>query len=323
MSSVKFTAHSLCLLAITGLGACATTADKGGEDTGVAAYQAAIDQVTAPATPEQIAIAERSDPLKRASFWGEELRKSPGSLEITVRYMQALRTIGSHERVLEVASQTFPLHPERHEILLEVGRSLMAQNKIEDAARAFIRASDYAPQDVAAPLAALGVAFDRLERHDDAQEVYREALMREPNRVSTLSNYGLSLALTEQLAEAEIQLRKAASLPEANAKVRQNLALVLGLQGKFDEMIAVDPTAPQRTIEANRDTLRDMMVPARTYDVLADPAPAASEPMPSVPEDAVAEDAMSEPAPQQTTALDGGNDTDIVLRPKLRGSQGG
>ena len=50
-----------------------------------------------------------------------------------------------------------------------------------------------------------------------------------------LANLGLSYALAKRLPEAETTLRQAAANPRADSRVRQNLALVLGLQGKFGE----------------------------------------------------------------------------------------
>ena len=87
-------------------------------------------------------------------------------------------------------------------------------------------------------------------------------------RASTLANYGLSLALTGDLEGAEAQLRKAYDLPDADGRVRQNLALILGLQGEFDAMRAADPHAPARTMEANVTTMRGLLAPARNYEAL-------------------------------------------------------
>jgi hypothetical protein len=54
-----------------------------------------------------------------------------------------------------------------------------------------------------------------------------------------LANLGLSYALAKRLPEAEATLRQAAANPRADSRVRQNLALVLGLQGKFGEAESV------------------------------------------------------------------------------------
>ena len=50
-----------------------------------------------------------------------------------------------------------------------------------------------------------------------------------------LQNLGFSYALTKQLPLAEQTLRQAAASPAADARMRQNLALVLALEGKFTE----------------------------------------------------------------------------------------
>ena len=59
--------------------------------------------------------------------------------------------------------------------------------------------------------------------------------MLAPGEPQVLNNLGLSYVLTNELAEAEKVLREAAASPKATLKVRQNLALVLRLQGKTEE----------------------------------------------------------------------------------------
>ena len=80
-----------------------------------------------------------------------------------------------------------------------------------------------------------GLVADRLGDHDGAQTFYRGALKIAPGEPSVLSNLGLSYALTKQLPEAEAALREASASPRADARMRQNLALVLALEGKFAE----------------------------------------------------------------------------------------
>ncbi len=325
-NTVKRVLPGLALIAMAG---CATTDAAEPLSAEEQAYQDAIEQALQPATPEEIAQAERSDPITRANFWSNEYQKNAADLSVTVSFMRALRRIGSHERVFEVASAALPIHPHSYEIYLELGRSYLADNKPTEAAQAFVRSADYAPATEAAPLAGLGLAFDRLENHVQAQEAYEIALQREPERVSTLSNYGLSLALTGQLGEAEAALRKAAAQPGADVRVRQNLALILGLQGRFEEMAAVDPTAPTRSVEANQDVLRQMVMPTRNYDALQSldevisdlqSAPRPSEPMPELNEANVESESMSDPVEQEIAGAPE-SQPKVSLRPKLRGAQ--
>jgi Flp pilus assembly protein TadD len=56
-----------------------------------------------------------------------------------------------------------------------------------------------------------------------------------PDEPSVLSNLGLSYVLSKNLPKAEEYLRRASDRPGASARVKQNLALVVGLQGRFNE----------------------------------------------------------------------------------------
>ncbi|MCR9077697.1 MAG: hypothetical protein NXH78_01230 [Hyphomonadaceae bacterium] len=330
MSRANTVIRALPGLALIAMAGCATTGAAEPLSAEEQAYQDAISQALVPATPEEIAQAERSDPITRANFWANEYQKNAADLETTIAFMRALRRIGSHDRVVEVATTALPIHPQSYELYLELGRSFLSANKPTEAAQAFVRSADFAPETEAAPLAGLGLAFDRLENHAQAQDAYEIALQREPDRVSTLSNYGLSLALTGQLNQAEAALRKAAEQPGADVRVRQNLALILGLQGRFDEMAAVDPSAPTRSVEANQTVLRQMVMPTRNYDSLQnldevisdlERTPGASEAMPDLNEANVQSEAMAEPDGAEIAGAADGAPV-VSLRPKLRGTQG-
>jgi Flp pilus assembly protein TadD len=56
-----------------------------------------------------------------------------------------------------------------------------------------------------------------------------------PNNPSVLANIGMSQASAGDTAAAEATLRRAVAQPGATLQTRQNLALVLGLQGKTAE----------------------------------------------------------------------------------------
>jgi len=71
--------------------------------------------------------------------------------------------------------------------------------------------------------------------HGLAQRYYEAALKIMPGEPTVLSNLGLSYALSKKLPEAERTLRQANSSKAADIRVRQNLVLVLGLQGRFGE----------------------------------------------------------------------------------------
>ena len=84
-------------------------------------------------------------------------------------------------------------------------------------------------------LSAQGSVADQLGDHKQAQNYYEAAIRMRPDEPSVMSNLGLSYALNKQLPQAEETLRDAANNPKADMRIRQNLALVLALEGKFGE----------------------------------------------------------------------------------------
>ena len=109
-----------------------------------------------------------------------------------------------------------------------------------------------------------GAVLDQLGRHGDAQQYYASALRLMPDEPSVLSNLGLSYALSKNLKEAEVTLQLAAAQRGAEPKVRQNLALVVGLQGRFQEAgtIAKGDLSPSEA-PANVAYLRQILAQQR------------------------------------------------------------
>ncbi|MFN7054399.1 tetratricopeptide repeat protein [Hyphomonas sp.] len=265
MSSAKMPFAGL-LVALTAASACASS-PAGPEAELAKAMEAAMQ----PASAEEREAANRADPLTRASFWAQEQRKQPQDAAVALEFATALRAIGSEARALEVLGQAAVIHPRNADIHMMLGRIRMAAGEAGPARFAFERAAEAAP-DRAETWAALGTAYDQAGDHRMAQAAYQRALTLEPSRVTTLTNYGLSLMLSGDLAGAERQLRLASAQPQADTRVQQNLALVLGLQGRFDEMTAVSGEgAPASIAEQNARLVRALVSPGRVYEALAAP----------------------------------------------------
>ena len=96
-------------------------------------------------------------------------------------------------------------------------------------------------------------------RHDDAQRYYGSALRIVPDEPSVLSNLGLSYALSKDLVRRRDTLRRAAA-QSVDPRVRQNLALVIGLQGRFAEAENIaQADLPSDEAAANVAYLRAML----------------------------------------------------------------
>jgi Flp pilus assembly protein TadD len=102
--------------------------------------------------------------------------------------------------------------------------------------------------------------LDQMGRHEEAQRYYATALRIVPDEPTVLSNLGLSYALSKDLVRAEATLRRASAQPRVDPRVRQNLALVIGLQGRFAEAENIAQTdLPSDEAAANVAYLRQML----------------------------------------------------------------
>ena len=119
---------------------------------------------------------------------------------------------------------------------------------------------------------ALGSAYDQQGLYDKAQAEYSKALALQPDELSVVNNMGMSYALQGNLKQAETTLRQASLSPKAGSqpRIRQNLALIVGLQGRFEEArkIASEDLPPDQ-VEANMDYLQKMLSQPNTWQQLA------------------------------------------------------
>lgn len=186
------------------------------------------------ATADERAQAERLEPLSRAAFWAQEVDVDPKDADAGIKLSQALRSIGRNDEAVAAADHVLVLYPDNVEALLERGRDDIARNQGFYALDSLKHAAAVAPKDWRAP-SLMGVALDQIGRGDEAREAWQAALKLSPNNPSVLTNLAMSYVAKGDAASAEPLLRTAASQPTATVLTRENLALVLGLQGKTDE----------------------------------------------------------------------------------------
>jgi Flp pilus assembly protein TadD len=196
---------------------------------------------------------------------GERYRANPSDGEIAIQYAQALRGIGQRSQAVAVLEQVSMQNPQDQVVLGAYGRALADVGNYDQALQVLNRAHTPEQPDWRI-LSVQGAVHDQMGKHEDARRYYASALRILPDEPSVLSNLGLSYALSKDLPKAEETLRRAAAQPTAEPKVRQNLALVVGLQGRFAEAetIAKGDLSPEEA-SANVAYLRQMLMQQKDF----------------------------------------------------------
>lgn len=240
----RLAAAAIAVALTLGLGGCKTTDDITGS----------IGGRSTRAEP----VTER-DWRAALDTWGDRYKADPSNAEAAINYARALRATEQRAQAVAVLEQAAIRNPNNMELLGAYGRALAAVGNYQQALDALGRAHTPDNPDWRI-LNAQGAVLDQMGRNPEAQRHYSAALKIAPDEPSVLSNLGLSYVLTKDLKRAEVTLRRALVQPGADPKVRQNLALVMGLRGKFAEaeQIAGEGLPPDQAA-ANVANLRQVL----------------------------------------------------------------
>ncbi|ESY94761.1 tetratricopeptide repeat protein [Mesorhizobium sp. LNHC209A00] len=201
---------------------------------------------------------------------GQSYARNPNDKRIATNFAAALQMDGDADQSLAVMRKLAIAYPKDREVLAAYGKALAANGQFEAALDAVRRAQtpEYPDWRLVSAEAAI---LDQVGQKDEARQLYRKALELKPNEPSILSNLGMSYVLEGDLRTAETYMRSAAQQPNADSRVRQNLALVVGLQGRFDEAekIASQELSPEQA-QANVAYLRQMLAQQNAWSQLKD-----------------------------------------------------
>lgn len=190
---------------------------------------------------------------------GERFRANPKDAEAALRYGQSLRASGQREQAVAVFEQATLSNPGNKALLAGYGRALADNGNLQRAFDVLTSAHTPANPDWRI-LSVQGAVLDQMNRHDEARGYYAAALKIRPEEPSVLSNLGLSYMLSKDLPKAEATLRRAYGSGNADPRVRQNLGLVVGLQGRFAEAeTIVRADLPADEAAANVAYLKQML----------------------------------------------------------------
>ncbi|TYC49176.1 tetratricopeptide repeat protein [Rhodobacterales bacterium] len=191
-----------------------------------------------PASGSHYAAPGSSQARAAIGKWGKAYQKDRKNRTAIIGYSNALSQNGQMPQSMAVLRAGVIAHPKDREIASAYGKILAMNGRFDEALNVLKRAQRPDTPDWRL-MSAEAAIYDQTGQHKQARALYTQALKIAPDEPSLLNNLGLSYLLTNELPDAEYTLRRAATLPGADSRVRQNLALVLGIQGKYDEAIQV------------------------------------------------------------------------------------
>lgn len=239
-------------VAAVALAACATAPTTTGSVSRQPDFTS-LSGADAQANLQQLATVYKAKPKDRTAI---------------VYYAAALRSAGQNDQAIAVLERGIATHPKDREIRTAYAKALTAAGRLEQAMNILDSVIQPDQPDWNA-LSVKGAILDQMGRNGEARATYQQALLIAPTEASLEANLGLSYAMTSELDQAEQHLRKAVQMPNATSKIRQNLALVVGLQGRFDEsrkLFAAELPADQ--VESNMDYIRAMLTQQNRWNLI-------------------------------------------------------
>ena len=186
-------------------------------------------------------------------------KADPRDRTVAIHYAAALRAAGQPQQAIAALEQAMAAYPGDVAVSVAYAKALTAAGRFAQSLGVLDNVIRPDAPDWNA-LLVKGATLDQMGRNGEARALYAQAQVIAPGEASIETNLGLSYAMTEDLPQAEQHLRRAVQMRGATSKTRQNLALIVGLQGRFDEARALyGAELPPEQVEANMAYIRSLL----------------------------------------------------------------
>ncbi|MGV3576601.1 MAG: tetratricopeptide repeat protein [Devosia sp.] len=250
VASTSRSLRSLFLVgaAVLSLSACASNRGQLG----------ATDYAGLPAEQRQQSLAELTGRYKA----------NPRDRTTVVRYAAALRAAGQPQQAAAALEQAMGAYPNDVELSVAYAKALASMGSFEQSVAVLDRVIRPDAPDWNA-LLVKGASLDQMGRYGEARALYAQAGTIAPGEAGIATNLGLSFAMTNELPTAEQHLRRAVQMRGATTQTRQNLALIVGLQGRFEESRAIYAAElPPEQVESNMAYVRALLTQQNRWDMI-------------------------------------------------------
>ena len=202
---------------------------------------------------------DRSNLAKATDYWRKQFQKNPQDLKAALSYARNLKAGGDKRSAFSVLQQASLFHGRNPELASEYGRLALEFGQTKLAARMLDAAGAMGQSDWKL-ISAQGAAKAKMGKFAEAIQLFEKARAQAPNEASVTNNLAMAHVANGDLQKGEQLLRKIALAPNATPRMRQNLSLVLGLQGRYTEAKAIAAQdAPTSQAYARIDKVQKMV----------------------------------------------------------------
>lgn len=218
-------------------------------------------------SPDYSGLSQEQTQVALAQL-GARFKANPRDANTAIHFAAALRAAGQPSQAVAVLETAMSYAGNDPNVRIAYAKALTANGQFSQALTVIDQTIDPANPDWNA-LSVKGAILDQTGQNEAARAIYKQAQLTAPGEASLEANLGLSYAMTNDLAQAEQHLRRAVSMPTATSQIRQNLALIVGLQGRFDEARALyQVELPADQVENNMAYIRALITQQNRWDAI-------------------------------------------------------
>lgn len=174
---------------------------------------------------------DRRDYVTAVSYYRNLYRRDKNDVGAIVGLSRGLRHLQQAREAQAIVLRALKEAPKNQDLRAELGKVQLALGEPLKAVDTLSRVDAELKGGRWDVVVALAVAHDRIGMYEQAERRYRQAMKLSPENAVVLNNYALSLAQAERLPEALEILERAAAMPEATPRMRQNLAMLYAMKG--------------------------------------------------------------------------------------------
>ncbi len=257
----------MCGLSV--LTGCQTT-----KQDGPTSFDTAADPVTT-GTVNPLAPAPQNATVENTQKWAEYWQKHQEDSNAAISYAAHLQALNKQDQALSVLRKTVISNPQDTKLLAAYGKQLAIMQQFPEANKVLFKATATGTPSWET-MSLHGTVLDRLGKNEDARTQYSAALKASPGNKAVLNNLAMSHAISGDPKKAEAMLLDAIAKSggKDDGQLRQNLALVLGLQGEFERARKVlAKVLPPHQVEANMTYIKQMLSQQNTWQQIKSAQP--------------------------------------------------